>query len=93
MQMDFCVLTEKLKLTGMSCSNFTGAITKAFKRVNGVEDAIVSLSNSVAFVRYDESHSSLEQLKSVLKEAGFAVVQLKDAEELHLSWFGIGTAL
>ena len=58
-----------------------------------MEDAIVSLSNSVAFVRYNESHSPLEQLKSVLKEAGFAVVQLKDAKELHLSLFGIGTAL
>ena len=44
-------------------------------------------------MRYDESHTSLEQLKSVLKEAGFAVVQIKDAEELHLSWFGIGTVL
>lgn len=71
----------------MSCSSCTIAVTKVLKTVNGVEDAIVSLSNSVAFVRYDESLTSLEQLKSVLKEAGFAVVQLKDAEELHLSWF------
>lgn len=92
MQKEFCVLTEKLKVTGMSCGNCTRAVTKTLKAVYGVEDAIVWLSNNAAFIRKDERITSLEQLESALKEAGYAAVQLEDAEEHHLSWLGFCSA-
>lgn len=87
------MLTEKLLVTGMTCSNCISAVTKALQAVDGVEDAIVSFSKNAAFVRYDERVTSLEYLKSALNEAGYAVVQLKDTEELHLSWLGFGSTL
>lgn len=53
MQKEFCLLTKKLKVTGMTFSNCTSAVTKALKTVKGVEDVIVSFSNRAAFVRCD----------------------------------------
>ena len=87
------MLTEKLKVTGLTCSNCTCAVTKALKAVYGVEDAIVSLSDRVAFIRYDERVTSLEQLQSALKAIGYSIVQLEDTEEIHFSWLGFGSAV
>lgn len=77
----------------MSCSNCTCTVTKALKAVYGVKDVIISLSDRVAFVRYDKRVTSLKQLQSALKAAGYAAVQLKDTEKLHFSWLGFGSAL
>ena len=63
--------TEKLHVTGMTCDISSSAVTKALKLVNGVEDVIVSLSNKIANVRYDERLTTLEEIISSLKEAGY----------------------
>ena len=63
--------TEKLHVTGMTCDICSSAVTKALKLVNGVEDVIVSLSNKEANVRYDERLTTLEEIISSLKVAGY----------------------
>ena len=55
----------------MTCDISSSAVTKALKLVNGVEDVIVSLSNKIANVRYDERLTTLEEIISSLKEAGY----------------------
>lgn len=65
--------TEIIKVTGMTCSGCSSVVTKTLKAVNGVNDVNVSLSAAEAIVQYDETLTSLEELKFVVKEAGYGV--------------------
>jgi copper chaperone CopZ len=63
--------TELLKVTGMTCGGCTSTVTHALQAVTGVGDVNVSLSAGEAAVQYDERLTSPEQLKSVVKGAGY----------------------
>ena len=65
--------TEIIKVTGMTCGGCTSVVTKTLKAVNGVNDVNVSLSAAEAVVQYDETLTSLEELKFVIIEAGYGV--------------------
>lgn len=65
--------TEIIKVTGMTCGGCVSVVTKTLNAVNGVSDVNVSLSTTEAVVQYDETLTSLEELKFVLKEAGYGV--------------------
>ena len=67
------VQTVQLTVTGMTCGGCTSNVTKALEAVNGVNDVIVSLADSNATVQYDEKLTSLDQLKSSIKQAGYGV--------------------
>ena len=65
--------TEHLKIASMSCGGCTSKVTNALRVVSGVSDVNVSLSAGEATVHYDEQLTSAEQLKAVVKEAGYRV--------------------
>ncbi|HYG32199.1 MAG TPA: heavy-metal-associated domain-containing protein [Methylophilaceae bacterium] len=65
--------TETLKVTGMSCGGCAINVGGALKAVEGVNDAHVSLENKQATVDFDESRTSVEQLKSAIRHAGYGV--------------------
>ena len=65
--------TEILKVTGMTCGGCTNNVTHALKAIAGVDDVKVSLSAGEATVQYDERLTSLDQLKSAVKSAGYSV--------------------
>ena len=65
--------TETLKVTGMSCGGCAINVCGALKAVEGVNDAHVSLENKQATVDFDESRTSVEQLKSAIRHAGYGV--------------------
>lgn len=65
--------TEQIQVTGMTCGGCTSSVTKALRAINGVDDVIVSLASGQATVQYDEKLTSLEQLQSAVKEAGYGV--------------------
>lgn len=65
--------TELLKVTGMTCGDCIGNVTKALKAINGVDDVKVSLAAGEATVQYDERLTSRDQLKSAVKGAGYGV--------------------
>ncbi len=67
------MLTEQIKITGMTCGGCTGKVEHTLKAVDGVIDVSVSLSNNEATVQYDESLTSMDQLKSAVKNAGYHV--------------------
>lgn len=66
--------TEIIKVTGMTCGGCSSVVTKTLKAVSGVKDVNISLSDAEAIVQYDETLTSPEQLKFVIKEAGYGVV-------------------
>lgn len=64
---------ELLKVTGMTCGGCINTVTRALKAITGVGDVKVSLSAGEASVQYDERQTSLDQLKSAVKGAGYGV--------------------
>lgn len=65
--------TELLKVMGMTCNGCTNKVSKALNGINGVRDVDVSLAKGEATVKFDEALTSLEQLKSAVKGAGYGV--------------------
>lgn len=64
---------EILKITGMTCDGCTSKVAHALKAVSGVHDVVVTLADGQAAVRYDESETSPEKMKSAVKGAGYGV--------------------
>jgi copper chaperone CopZ len=73
--------TELLKVTGMTCGGCASNVTQALKAVAGVSDVNVLLSAGEATVQYDERLTSLDQLKSAVKEAGYGVDAINTAQK------------
>jgi len=65
--------TETLNVAGMSCGGCAINVAGALKAVEGVNDAHFSLENRQATVDFDESRTSVEQLKSAIRHAGYSV--------------------
>ena len=65
--------TEQIKVSGMTCGGCTSNVTKALQTVKGVNNVNVSLADNIATVQYDEQLTSVEHLKSAIKQAGYGV--------------------
>lgn len=63
-----------IKIEGMSCNHCTASVQNALSETSGVNAAEVSLENKCAKVVFDESVVSLEDLKQVVEDQGFDVV-------------------
>lgn len=70
--------TETLKVSGMTCNGCTSKVTRVLNAINGVDEVEVSLPNGQATVRYDEQLTTLDQLKSAVRGAGYEVDAAKD---------------
>ncbi len=64
---------EQLQLTvgGMHCSLCTESITNGLERVNGVEDADVSLAHEEALVQYDPAQVDESEIWRILQDLGY----------------------
>lgn len=64
----------KLKINGMSCQHCVKTVTAALTEVAGVQRAKVNLRKGEAVVRFDETRTATNVLKSAVTEAGFEVL-------------------
>jgi len=64
---------ETFKIAGMMCNGCVDKVAHALRAVDGVGDLQVSLANDEATVQFDERSTSLEQLKTAVREAGYGV--------------------
>jgi copper chaperone CopZ len=65
--------TERLEVTGMTCSGCAGKVTRVLEELDGVSDVNVSLAAGEATVQFDERLASFDQLESAVKRAGYGV--------------------
>jgi Cu+-exporting ATPase len=74
--------TEQLQLTvgGMHCSLCTESISNGLGRMDGVEDAEVSLAHEEALVRYDPAQVDESEIWRILQDLGYEPRQ-SDPEE------------
>ncbi len=60
-----------IKVEGMSCGGCVKNVTGVLKALPGVADAVVSLENASARVRFDPAAVSVEALRAAVEDAGF----------------------
>ncbi len=66
---------EILGIEGMSCTACAKAIERAVGRVEGVHAAIVNFAVEKLSVEYDENLTNLDEIKEVVKKAGFNIIE------------------
>ena len=61
----------RLRVEGMSCGHCVARVTGALKRLKGVRDVRVSLSDKEAVVRIDPGAVGRQELVRAVEEAGY----------------------
>ncbi len=61
----------EIKVSGMACAGCSGAVEKALSNLEGVSSAKVDLAKKTAYVDYDPSKLTLQDLKMAVKGAGY----------------------
>ena len=65
--------TVTIKVDGMKCAKCSGAVTKALKATEGVEEAEVNHEKGEAVVKYDDQKLTETKLREVINSTGFKV--------------------
>ncbi len=69
--------TVTIRVDGMKCAKCSGAVTKALKATEGVEDAQVNLEMGEAVIKYDDQKLTEAKLREVINGTGFKVAEEK----------------
>jgi Cu+-exporting ATPase len=62
-----------MRITGMTCAACVAAVEKALKRVDGVDDVVVSLATEKAYVKYNPKLVSIIDLREAVRSQGYDV--------------------
>lgn len=65
-------VTNRFTITGMHCDACAKGLTSELKRTRGVTTATVTFTNKLAVVVHDTNRVSVETLRKVVAEAGYA---------------------
>jgi copper chaperone len=66
--------TITLRVEGMSCNHCKQAVEGALNKLTGVERAEVNLAEKNVTVWYDETGTTVEQMKEAIEDQGYDVV-------------------
>ena len=75
--------TTELKVDGMTCGSCVASVTKALKRVPGVQDVEVDLGSGIARVRGEHAAHQVPELVAALGEAGYGAGAATGASAAH----------
>ena len=67
--------SETIQVRGMSCAHCTMAIEKAVAALPGVGTVSADFRSNVVQVRFDESKTGLEQIRTAIEGAGYEVTR------------------
>jgi len=73
----------EIPIQGMQCASCVQNIEKALLRMRGVAKANVNLATEKARVEYIPSETSLAEIKKVIEQAGYKVLEIPPEEELE----------
>ena len=68
-------------VSGITCTNCTQAIERAFDAVEGINHVTVSLSTNIARVEYDSSRIDIDTLRETIEDIGYDVVDTLIVDE------------
>jgi len=66
--------TETIAVKGMTCQGCVNSVTKALQSVTGVHRTQVDLEGQQATVTFDESITTVADLKQAVEDAGYDTV-------------------
>lgn len=69
-------MKEKFSVTGMTCSACSAGIERTLNKMDGVEEADVSLMGESMNVEYDEKVVSREQIIAAVEDLGYGRLPL-----------------
>lgn len=65
------MIQETLKIEGMSCDHCVMRAGRAIASVKGVIEVDVNLRNEEAIVNFEETITTIEEIKTAVREAGY----------------------
>lgn len=74
---------EILKIEGMSCAACVRAVEKAVKKVDGVEGAGVNFATEKLTVSFDQSKTTLSEIKTAVEKAGYKALGEIEVLDIH----------
>lgn len=69
-------MKSRYHVTGLGCEACVKRVEKAVNALDGVERALVDLSEETLTMEYDESKVSFDTLKNAVDEAGYGLEQI-----------------
>jgi Cu+-exporting ATPase len=73
----------ELPIVGMTCANCAATVERTLEKLPGVVDVNVNFSTERASVEYIPGVASVSSMVQAIEQAGYAVVQAAEAEELE----------
>ena len=74
----------ELKIDGISCQACVAKIERKLSKTNGVEKALVNISNNMADIEYNEKEIKASEIMKIIEKLGYTPKRredLKDKEE------------
>lgn len=65
------MITEKYRITGMTCAACSSAVERVTKKLEGVSESNVNLTTGILTITYDETKLGSEDVISKVERAGF----------------------
>lgn len=69
--------TVTIRVEGMHCESCASSIEKKLKATEGVEEVRVSYDKKEAWVKYDDTKTSVAKLREAINSTGFKAVEEK----------------
>ncbi|MER2048274.1 MAG: copper chaperone CopZ [Solibacillus sp.] len=67
------MMSETLKVAGMSCGHCVNAVESNVGKLQGVSSVTVNLADGEVTVEYDSKKISLDEIKDTIEEQGYDV--------------------
>lgn len=75
------VVTQQLKLKGMSCSSCVNRVEQALLKIPGVLKAEVNLASEKVKIEFIDQKINLQVLQKAVKEAGYELIDIENSKE------------
>lgn len=63
--------TRIIKIDGMTCGGCVASVHSATSDIDGLDTITIDLADNLATVSFDDSQTSVEEIASVIEDAGF----------------------
>lgn len=83
------MIKKNYQLGGVTCQVCVNKIERKVGKLEGVEEAVVNLSNGKLTIEYDENLLNSEKIKEVVKKLGYEIEEINDFKEVEIDITGI----
>jgi len=83
------MVKKNYQLGGVTCQVCVNKIERKVGKLEGVEEAVVNLSNGKLTIEYDENLLNSEKIKEVVKKLGYEIEEINDFKEVEIDITGI----